>query len=370
MASTETELYIKIGQIIIIAIILTYFLVRRYKHKIIGFNWFIVIFVCAFIQASIEIFMYPILQTIDTRWSDLQELHIIPYAVGVFVLFMYCQLILYEKPKTWLLILNSVLFGAYLGSYFLSLGFALQPDVLPQYRIYRVIFNIFQAIVLAIAFYMFMKDIRAVTYKRLRTITIAISFAVGIAFIASVLKIFEQWSGIKFYGAIPYGIMFAIMAIAFLTNPFYVYLLPIKINKIVVLKDSGTLLYSVKVGKENICEIEDVLFSGTITALKQILTETTGSSSELKKVSFRDKKMIVAEEKNSGVVTLIICDSESYMLQTATKQFNDAFCNQFRTVLDTFDGSLSIFDEATTLVKRIFPFLPPEELYETLDKTN
>ena len=58
MVSSQAELYIKIVQLSIIFIITSYFVFRRVKDKIIGFNWFIFIFGMAIVQSIIELALY------------------------------------------------------------------------------------------------------------------------------------------------------------------------------------------------------------------------------------------------------------------------------------------------------------------------
>ncbi len=368
MASNLPEFWIKIVQIIIILIILSYFVYRRFHDKIRGFDWFIGLFSMAIIQSVIEIILFfPTEYGSLDRNSAIQEIHIIPYAFGLFILFFYTELLKNSKPNAWNLSIISLLLGGYLAVYFLELGFKLELDFLPEYRIYRVIFNIFQAFVLAQAFVVFLMDAVKVEYQRLKRISITLATAMGIACLFSFAKIFERWTiqihpSLQIYGAIPFGILFGVLTITFIANPFYVYLIPTKFNKLIVLNESGILLYSVQIGREEPQIIEDTLLTGTVSALKTILAETTGARTDLRKISFRDKKMIVVEDLEKKVSTIVISDSDSYILQLAVKHFNKDFCRQFCDILENFDGAISSFYEATNIVRRVFPFVPPEEI--------
>ncbi|MHA1203223.1 MAG: hypothetical protein ACTSQ4_11985 [Candidatus Heimdallarchaeaceae archaeon] len=368
MASNLLEFWIKIGQIVIILIILGYFLYRRFHDKIRGFDWFIGLFSFAIVQSIIEIAIYFPTEygSLDSN-SAIQEIHIIPYAIGLFILFLYTELIKNSRPNAWHLSISSLLLGGYLAIYFIELGFNLELDFLPEYRIYRVIFNIFQAFVLAQAFFVFLMDSIKVEYKRLKRISIVIASSMGVALLFSVAKVFERWTiqidpSLQFYGAIPLGILFGVTAIAFIANPFYVYLIPTKFNKLIVLNESGILLYSVRIERGEPKIFEDTLLTGTVSALRSILAETTGARTDLRKISFRDKKMIVVEDLKKKVSTIVISDSDSYILQLAVKHFNRDFCKQFAVTLENFDGAISSFSEATSIVRRVFPFVPPEEI--------
>ncbi|MHA1303444.1 MAG: hypothetical protein ACTSQE_01960 [Candidatus Heimdallarchaeaceae archaeon] len=369
MVSSNFEFYVKLVQMALIIMILVYFIYRRVKDKITGFNWFIFLFSTALAQATTEIIIYFLTKagTIDVN-STLQEAHIIPYALGLFGLFLYCELILRSKPNNWLLGFASMLIGAYLAVFFLELVFGLNSGIPPKYRINRVIFNVFQFFVLVEATLMFVFDTIHLEYKKLKRITLIIAIAIGLSSIFAFIKIFEYWLPFSFYGAIPYGILFGVLAIEFIANPFFVYLLPTRINKVVVFNESGVLLYAVRVGKEQPDIIEHTLLSGTLTAIKHLIKETTGSQSDLQKIAFRDKYMIVAENEAKNVSTIIICDRDSFMLQTAAKQFINAFSSEFEELLTEFDGSVEGFDRATSLVKRIFPFVPPLELFQEEEK--
>lgn len=368
MASNPAEFYIKIIQVCIILIILLYFIYRRIKDRIRGFNWFIFLFSAAILQSIIEIsIFFPTKNGAISSNSAVQEIHIIPYAIGLFGLYLYTELIMYEKPRVVLFGFITALLGSYLATYFVELGFNLEPNVLPEYRIYRILFNIFQSIVLFNALQMFIKDAKNVEFKKLRKISMYLAVAIGIAFVASIIKIFEQWiqlviPGFEIYGAIPFGIMFAILAIEFIANPFYVYLLPIKIHKVIVINNYGLLLYAVRIGKESPKIFEDTLFSGTVSALKSLLTETTGSESELRKICFRDKTMIIVENESKKVATIILGDTDSFMLQVAAKHFTEAFYRKYQKYIERFDGSVDIFEGTTDIVRRVFPFVPPDEI--------
>ncbi|MCG3216882.1 MAG: hypothetical protein KAS63_09180 [Candidatus Heimdallarchaeota archaeon] len=370
MAATLTEFYIKIGQTIIILIILSYFLFRRYHDRITGFNWFISLFSLIVLQSLIEIAIFFPTQNgkIDSN-STLQEIHMIPSGLALFGLFLYLEYIRNEKPNTFLLGFASVLLGGYIAVYIIELSFGLETHLNPEYRTSRVFLNILQAFVLAEAFYVFIQDVRKVEYKKLRRISLMMAIAFGIGFVFATLKIFERWTiqlnpRLQFYGAIPFSITFGILAIAFIANPFYVYLLPTKINKILIFNDAGILLYSVRIGAEEPELSQDTLFSGIITALRSLISETTGAKTDLRKISFRDKKLLVVENKERTVSTIIVCDSDSLILQTAARHFTERFYDRFSQVLEKFDGAVSKFRETSDIVRRVFPFVPPEELIE------
>ena len=368
MAATLTELYIKIAQLVIILVILAYFLYRRFKDRITGFTWFISLFSFIVLQSLIEIaIFFPTQNGKISATSTIQEVHMIPSGIALFGLFLYLEFIRSEKPSTILLGLASVLLGGYICVYFIELSFGLESTLSAEYRSSRIILNILQAFVLAEALYIFIQDIRKVEYRKLRRISFAMAIAFGIGLVFATLKIFERWTiqineNLQFYGAIPFSITFGILAVAFIANPFYVYLLPTKINKILIFNNAGLLLYSVRIGKEEPELSRDTLFSGIITALKSLIAETTGARSDLRKVSFRDKKLLIVENQERNITTLIVCDSDSFILQTAAKHFTERFYHKFKPSIDHFDGAVSVFEDASEIVKRIFPFVPPEEI--------
>ena len=377
MASSPSELYIKIVQMVILSGILVYFLYRRYKDRITGFTWFIWLFGLVILQGIFEIIIY-ILWKADYLWyeegqeiyaSSWFEVHMIPSAIALFVLFMYLEFMRHEKPNTILLAIASTLLGGYLIVLLLELVFYIEWGVIdPEYRVSRIILNVLQAFVLGEAFYVYIQDTRKAEYKRLKRVSLVITIATGIGFVAALIKIVERWTkdfGLWMYGAIPFSITFGILALAFLFNPFYVYLLPAKINKIIIFNNAGLLLYSVSIGKKgDDFDPQDILVSGTVTALKSLITETTGAQTDLRKVSFRDKKMIVVENENRTIATLIISDSDAWILQSAAKHFTENFCEVFEDCIDQFDGNVAQFDRARDIVRQVFPFVPPKEIIQ------
>ncbi len=376
MASSMTELWIKVVQMVILGLILGYFLYRRYKDKITGFTWFIWLFGLVILQGIFEIiifilwYVFGILEYTtgnEVNASSVFEIHMIPSAIALFVLFLYLEFMRHEKPNTILLAISSTLLGSYLIVLILELVFKLELGVVdPEYRVSRVILNIFQAFVLGEAFYVYVKDTIKAEYKKLKRVSLIISIATGIGFGAAFLKIFERWTvdlGFWVYGAIPFSVTFGILALAFILNPFYVYLLPAKINKILIFNDSGLLLYSVSIGREqDTIAHQDILVTGTVTALKSLISETTGAQTDLRKVSFRDKKMIVVENADRNVATLIISDSDAWILQMAAQHFTESFCEQFQEAIREFNGNVAQFEKASDIVRQVFPFVPPEEI--------
>lgn len=373
MASSPGELWIKLAQMGIISLILGYFMYRRYRDKITGFTWFIWLFGLVILQGIFEIiifilwYVYGYLDYTDiVNASSLFEIHMIPSAIALFVLFLYLEFMRYEKPNTFMLAIASTLLGSYLIVLILELVFKLEYGLInPEYRVSRIILNIFQAFVLGEAFYVYIQDTIRAEYKKLKRVSFIIATATGIGFIAAFLKIFERWTQNFFqvYGAIPFSLTFGILALAFIFNPFYVYLLPAKINKILIFNDAGLLLYSVSIGtKESEKAYQDILVTGTITALKLLISETTGAKTDLRKVSFRDKKLIVVENKDRNITTLIIGDSDAWILQTAAKHFTENFCEMFKSAISKFDGNVAQFEKANDIVRQVFPFVPPEEI--------
>lgn len=377
MADNMFELYVKIIQIFIIVLILTYFLYRKYVNKISGFVWFIVIMASALTQSIIEIILFFLFRADilnNTIHADLKEIHIIPYALALFVFFLFCELSMHSRPKTNLLIMVSILFGAYLTSYFVILSFNLinpggiQPAVPAKYRLYRTIFNIFQFVVLGEGLYIFIKNAIIIENRKLKRISRIIAIALSVAFLFSFAKIFEYWTPWEIYGAIPFGIFFGIMAVQFLLNPYYVYLLPDKIHKIVVTSKNGDLLYSVRVGDAHKSDItNDVLFTGTISALKQVLKEVTGSKSALEHIAYKDKNMLIIENEEQNVDVVIVSDSDSFILVEAARHFTREFCTKYKRYLEQYDGTVSIFDGTTEIVRRVFPFVPPQEIRDDIE---
>jgi len=376
MVSSLAELYIKIVQMVILCLILGYFLYRRFKDRITGFTWFIWVFGLVILQGIFELiifilwYVYGVLVYVtgeEYNASSIFEIHLIPSAIALFILFLYLEFIRHEKPNTFLLATASTLLGSYIIILILELVFRLEYGVIdPEYRISRIIFNIFEAFVLGEAFYVYIMDTIKVEYKKLKRVSLIIAIATGIGFLAAFLKIFERWTvrgGFFIYGAIPFSITFGILAIAFLLNPFYVYLLPAKINKILIFNSSGLLLYSVSIGRErDTIAQQDILVTGVVTALKSLISETTGAKTDLRKVSFRDKKMIVVENEDRSIATLIISDSDAWILQTAAKHFTENFCEMFKEAISDFDGNVAQFRKANDIVRQVFPFVPPEEI--------
>ena len=184
MASSYGELYIKIAQMVIISIILAYFLYRRYRDRITGFTWFIWLFGLVIFQGVLEIFIFILWRNgIISDYSSLQEFHMIPSGIALFVLFLYLEFMRNEKPNTFLLATASTLLGGYIIVYVLEVLYNIESTGVyaetPEYRVSRVLLNIFQAFVLGEAFYVYTKDTMRAEYKKLKRISFLIATATG-----------------------------------------------------------------------------------------------------------------------------------------------------------------------------------------------
>ena len=94
-----------------------------------------------------------------------------------------------------------------------------------------------------------------------------------------------------------------------------------------------------------------MLLSGGITAIKSLLKEAVGTSSDIVAIRFKEKELMVRSHSNFGI--FLIVDRTSSFLRRAMDSFGNEFAQKFQiNELELIDETK--FKEVDSLIKKNF----------------
>ncbi len=128
------------------------------------------------------------------------------------------------------------------------------------------------------------------------------------------------------------------------------FLQPQRMHRLLIIARTGVPLYSFNFRKE-IEGTDSILLSGGITAIKSLLKEAVGTSSEIVAIRFKEKEIMVRSYSNFGI--FLIVDRTSNFLRRAMDSFGNEFAQQFQiNELELIDETK--FKDADSLIKKNF----------------
>jgi hypothetical protein len=135
-----------------------------------------------------------------------------------------------------------------------------------------------------------------------------------------------------------------------------------KISRLTIISNSGLPIYDFNFDPKY--DGNELLLSGALTAIKSVMTEATGSSTELRSIIFGDLHIIT--EVRDGFAANLIVESSSAFLKESLRLFTDEFYILYKLKSDdsvVIDPHLH--KEADKLLQRIFG-ISAEEMDEIL----
>ncbi|MFW9995532.1 MAG: hypothetical protein ACFFD4_26075 [Candidatus Odinarchaeota archaeon] len=130
------------------------------------------------------------------------------------------------------------------------------------------------------------------------------------------------------------------------------FLQPQRMHKLIVISKAGLPLYSFSF-RQTGEETDTLLLSGGISAIKSLLKEAIGTTSEIKAMKFKEIEIMVSSFEQYGV--FLIVDRPSNFLLEAIENFGMSFHQKYKEILE--DLSIleeSQFKEADDLIKKAF----------------
>ncbi|MHA2036145.1 MAG: hypothetical protein ACW972_11010 [Promethearchaeota archaeon] len=282
----------------------------------------------------------------------------IPHTIGVLCLFIYIELI--EKENV-----SPIMISILVVIEMLFLLFAFFPggmEVIPNYGVHIVgLCRILQIIFLvSYVFYYFSWSYKTwrkspPELKRKASVLLlgSILFSivtVGMYVIGTVVKIFNP------LGFVVHGVGAFITVIVIWQEPKLIYVLRFKAYRIIVLETgSGTALF-----KHDWAELRDIdenFFTMMLQAISSVLNELLHKG-EVREVQTDKAVLLVQHNLQYPIASVVIASKSCKSLRYGLREFNDQFVSKYSTDIETNYHNVSRFDDATTLVKNVFDFVP------------
>ncbi len=156
-----------------------------------------------------------------------------------------------------------------------------------------------------------------------------------------------------------------LLLLNYLTNLDYLYRLPFPIHQIIIYNNSGLCIYSRSVRTKGIDAIfvEEMLFSGLISAISSAIKESLGTSTELRYIDATNKHILL--EMYKGLTIVVVSDNKSKLLVESIKTVNKLIPDDFRENLNTSLVNVSkISDLFDSYIKIAFPYLVIQDVKE------
>lgn len=150
--------------------------------------------------------------------------------------------------------------------------------------------------------------------------------------------------------------------LAYLTNVDYLYRLPNDVFLLLVLHNSGIAMHSVRFRTRAQVEIDEMLFSGMISAIKSVFNELFRFKPDLNIRTITSEGLYVLIDSGPKISTIVVSDQLSYFLDKSLKRYRREFEREFTEQIDSGVDEVSQFNHATTLLPEIFPYLVVEEV--------
>jgi hypothetical protein len=137
--------------------------------------------------------------------------------------------------------------------------------------------------------------------------------------IFSVIEFMEHFYSFLSPASTIFSIFFLMLACLLLYKPYYVYLVPYKIDRLMLYDEKGFLIYSCRLEEaQNMDEIE-IIFGGAMNNLEKSIQTIFETEAFLKKVELEGKSLIIVKRDKLKVVALV--EKQSYILNAAMKNF-------------------------------------------------
>lgn len=144
----------------------------------------------------------------------------------------------------------------------------------------------------------------------------------------------------------------------YLSNLDYLYRLPFPIYQLIIYNNSGLCVYSRSVKTKGVqsIDIEEMLFSGLISAISSGIKESLGTSTELRYIDATDKHILL--KIFSGLTVVIISDSKSNLLLESIKTINGLINEEFRKEInESIINVNKMYFYLDSIVKTAFPYI-------------
>lgn len=155
---------------------------------------------------------------------------------------------------------------------------------------------------------------------------------------------------------------FGTLGIIFIQNPQLAFILPMKVIRLNVFDTrSGVTLFTHDWHSDiNVPLINEVLFSGMLHGLNSILKEAVNKGN-VHEIHLDNAVLLLNHVRDTPILFVLVATKTSKSLRKALGLFSHDFLHQFANIIPHIDmggTDISVFNDATYLVKQTFPFVP------------
>ncbi|MHA1448045.1 MAG: hypothetical protein ACTSP4_01335 [Candidatus Hodarchaeales archaeon] len=369
MAETALEVYIKLGQMVIITFLVIVLIIRQRQTRIRPLYWLVVIFLLADLQGLVELVIYyvktSILHLEETNLFRFNEFHTIPYSMGIFAVYLLAEYMTGKRPNEFRFFIVTGLWIAFLTTMLYDAFFEVEEGPVNTHS-FNTIFNIFQCTAMLYVVYVFLGAFIKTKNKSNKNISFLIFLATATFEIVALYDILQDSFGFpRIYAALPYSMTFLILAYVYFRHPYYVFNVPTKIYRVFIAnKDTGGLLYSAEM--DSVDYQGDNLFAPAVTAMSMLMKEVAGTTKNLLQVTFTNREMMVS--RRGKIVGYILSDEATLILGLALKHYVKEFSALYSEELEKMERVLvgkESFKGSEELLARCFPFLEAKDVIRT-----
>ncbi len=304
---------------------------------------------------------FPSMDTIDSALL-LQIIGIISIYFGFYSLFIFLELINYDKIN----VVRAVLFASVIIIFLIVIIIAppllIQYDYLPNFGYANktvFLITVLQGILLigiGIEFFLTalrLKKIAETPAQKQQALWFMAGPAIGIfgGALAPIFRLIINFPGLLLLFA---SIGMALSGLAFIKDPNVAFFLPFRVYNLMVINTVGINIFHQKFSGSK--EVNEVLVSGMITGISSFMEEALGVKSQLRAIIFGDRYVLLDLREKFGA--FIDSESASKTLKIALEKFADYFESKFSEYLNKSSKNVNVYKSAIAGVEKYFGFLP------------
>ncbi|MHA1732336.1 MAG: hypothetical protein ACTSU5_10345 [Promethearchaeota archaeon] len=156
----------------------------------------------------------------------------------------------------------------------------------------------------------------------------------------------------------------ALFTIVYLRDVDYIYRLPFDVHSLIVVRHDGVILHDVRGRTNEDVNLDEMLFSGMVTAINSLFQEVFGfkEAHEVNIHAISSEKIHVMANRGEYISAMVISERATYFLEQALRRYTREFERTFARQLQRDEKNLVEYKPATELVKSIFPFFLVEKM--------
>ncbi len=136
------------------------------------------------------------------------------------------------------------------------------------------------------------------------------------------------------------GFLFMSLGIAFILLSYVLdnsllFLQPNKVERLLVIHESGMPLYDYEFKAFQNEEVNEMMLSGLILAIKTVASEVLGKNGVLEEIKFRGMEILLLVHEE--IIFMLIAQKRSSFLRSALRKFSQAFIAEFGNTLKSYE---------------------------------